>query len=114
MSFRARRIDGLTGVYMERRADEDPGAPERKIASIGVGVRGWVSFHGFALNCAVDPVIYERFRPCGLDGAVMTDLRAHRDDLPPRAALEDLVSREAHRVYTENIRTLPRSNRTAI
>jgi len=38
---------GMTGVFVA------PSAPPRKIASIGVGLRGWVTWHGFALN--VDP-----------------------------------------------------------
>lgn len=58
-----RKID-LTGVWAE----------EKKIASIGVAVRNWVTFHGFALNIDVDPGIYKLFRPCGLGGDVMSDL----------------------------------------
>lgn len=62
---RAQRREGLTGMWVE----------ERKIASIGVGVRRWISMHGFALN--VTPECLEGFRhitPCGLAGVRMTDL----------------------------------------
>lgn len=62
----ARQREGLTGVW----------ADERKLASIGVGVRQWITMHGFAIN--VDPESLPPFRqitPCGIDGVVMTCLR---------------------------------------
>jgi len=58
------RIEGLTGVWV--------GA--KKIASIGVAVRRWVTYHGFALNVNPDMAAFRRFRPCGLDPDVMTSL----------------------------------------
>ncbi len=47
---------------------------ERKIASIGIAVDHWVTFHGFALNVDPDLSAFDRFRPCGFDGSVMTSL----------------------------------------
>jgi lipoyl(octanoyl) transferase len=47
---------------------------ERKIASIGIAVDHWVTLHGFALNVDVDLAQFDRFRPCGFDGSVMTSL----------------------------------------
>lgn len=52
---------------------------EKKIASIGVGVRNWVSFHGVAINVSTDLDVFQGFRPCGLDGSVMTRLADHAD-----------------------------------
>ncbi len=49
-------------------------AGERKIASIGIAVDHWVTFHGFALNVDPDLGAFERFHPCGFDGTVMTSL----------------------------------------
>jgi lipoyl(octanoyl) transferase len=60
----AGRRDGLTGVWV--------GA--RKIASIGVGIRRWVTWHGFALNVAPDLSGFGAITPCGLDGIVMTSV----------------------------------------
>jgi len=62
--LRARRKDGLTGVWVG----------EKKIASIGVGVRRWVTYHGFALN--VDPELsyFADIVPCGLAGVRMTSM----------------------------------------
>ena len=58
-------VKGQPGVWVDGR---------RKIGSIGIAVDHWVSFHGFALNVDVDLASFERFRPCGLDGRIMTSL----------------------------------------
>ena len=46
-------------------------AAERKLASIGVAVKRWVTLHGFALNVATDLARFAAINPCGLDAAVM-------------------------------------------
>jgi lipoate-protein ligase B len=48
----------------------------RKLASIGVAVTDWVSFHGFALNVNVDLSYFELIRPCGLDPRTMTSMKS--------------------------------------
>jgi len=60
----AQRREGLTGVWIE----------DRKIASIGVGVRKWITMHGFGLNVASDLTGFESITPCGLPGVTMTSL----------------------------------------
>ncbi len=60
----ARRVAGRTGVW----------AGEEKIASIGVAVRRWVGYHGFALNVAPDLAFFELIHPCGLRGVRMTSV----------------------------------------
>ncbi len=60
----AQRRAGLTGVWVD----------DRKIASIGVGVRKWVTMHGFGLNVGSDLSGYEAITPCGLPGVTMTSL----------------------------------------
>lgn len=59
-----RRREGLTGVWVG----------ERKIASIGVGVRRWVSLHGFAINVVGGDALtpFDAITPCGLPGVRMT------------------------------------------
>lgn len=60
------RVPGRTGVWV---------SPERKLASIGVAVRRWVGYHGFALNVAPDLADFEQcIHPCGLHGIRMTSL----------------------------------------
>jgi lipoyl(octanoyl) transferase len=66
------RRDGLTGVWVEKR----------KIASIGVGVRRWVSMHGFALNVCGDLEPFAHITPCGIAGVEMTSVaRESGEDL---------------------------------
>ncbi|MEQ1858978.1 MAG: lipoyl(octanoyl) transferase LipB [Chthoniobacteraceae bacterium] len=60
----AGRRDGLTGVWVG----------ERKIASIGVGVRRWVTMHGFALNVCGPLDGFAHITPCGIGGVEMTSL----------------------------------------
>jgi lipoyl(octanoyl) transferase len=60
----AARREGLTGVWVG----------EKKIASIGVGVRRWISMHGFALNVNGDLSPFGEITPCGLAGLEMTSL----------------------------------------
>jgi lipoyl(octanoyl) transferase len=48
----------------------------KKVASIGVAVRQWVTYHGFALNVDCDLAAFRGFDPCGLSSAVMTSLAA--------------------------------------
>jgi lipoyl(octanoyl) transferase len=61
----AGRREGLTGVWVENR----------KLASIGVGVRKWISMHGFAINITKESLPpFLAITPCGLDGVTMTCL----------------------------------------
>jgi lipoyl(octanoyl) transferase len=58
---------------------EHPGvwttATDRKVASIGIAVQHWVSFHGIALNVDIDLREFHRIDPCGLGASVMTSMR---------------------------------------
>ena len=60
----AARREGMTGTWVG----------EKKIASIGIGVRRWISMHGFALNVTGDLAPYRAITPCGLGGVEMTSL----------------------------------------
>lgn len=61
----AGRRDGLTGVWVENR----------KMASIGVGVKKWISMHGFAINITDECLAgFFAITPCGIDGVAMTSL----------------------------------------
>jgi lipoyl(octanoyl) transferase len=59
---------GMTGVFVAGSA------PPRKLASIGLGLRGWISWHGFALNVTTAPDAFADIVPCGLHGVSMTSL----------------------------------------
>jgi len=47
---------------------------EEKIASVGVAIKRWVSFHGFSLNYETDLKYFELINPCGLEGKKMTTM----------------------------------------
>jgi len=57
---------GLTGVWVENR----------KIGSIGVGVRHWITMHGFALNVLGDLSPFAQITPCGIPEVIMTSIKA--------------------------------------
>ena len=62
------REPGKTGVWVAGGA--------RKIASIGIACRKWVTFHGLALNVTTDLGYFARIQPCGFDARVMTSMAA--------------------------------------
>lgn len=45
----------------------------KKIASLGIGIRSWVTFHGAALNLTEDPAAFVGLRPCGFEASIMTN-----------------------------------------
>jgi lipoyl(octanoyl) transferase len=73
----AGRRAGMTGVFVEP-GPEGAAGPPRKIASIGVGLRGWTTLHGFALNVCNGPEGFAAIVPCGLHGVEMTSVLAER------------------------------------
>ena len=68
----AERRAGYTGVWT--------GGGRRKIASIGVHVKQWVTWHGFALNITTDLSQFDRIIPCGIQGVQMTSVRRETGD----------------------------------
>ncbi|MBW6494337.1 MAG: lipoyl(octanoyl) transferase LipB [Burkholderiaceae bacterium] len=68
----AMRRAGAPGVYV-RRADGEPGA---KIAAVGIRVQRGCSFHGLAVNVAMDLEPFSRIDPCGYPGLEVTDVRS--------------------------------------
>jgi lipoyl(octanoyl) transferase len=93
LDLTATRIQGLTGVWLER--------PPRKICSLGVHISRWVTTHGYALNVDLDPAPFTSWiTACGLEDASFTtmahelDRRLTVDEVRPHAtaALEEVFS----------------------
>ena len=80
---------GLTGVWVE----------ERKIASIGVGVRQWVTMHGFALNVHGDLSPFDQIVPCGIANVAMTSMEKESGK---RCVVEE-VGMQAARLMQERL-----------
>lgn len=74
--IRGGRVEDKTGVWVG----------ERKIASLGVGVRRWISMHGFAINICGDMTPFSHITPCGLPGVSMTSLEAEGSAAPSVAS----------------------------
>lgn len=83
-----RREDGFTGVWIGNK----------KVCSIGVAVRRWVAWHGFALNVHTDLAGFRAFHPCGLEPDVMTRLADHVARPVAMAEVEDAIVRHARRI----------------
>lgn len=79
--LRGRRQPGCTGVWVD----------DAKIASIGIGVRHWISWHGFALNVATDLRAFETIVPCGLADVTMTSMAALLGAPLPLAEVEAVL-----------------------
>ena len=82
----AHRRESLTGVWIE----------DRKSASIGVGVRRWITMHGFGLNVGSDLSGYEAITPCGITGVTMTSLSR---EIGREISVEEAAT-EAARAFT--------------
>lgn len=79
--------EGLTGVWVE----------DRKIASIGVGVRHWITMHGFALNVCGDLTPFSHIVPCGIANVTMTSIERETGTDRSVVELASLVEKVAKR-----------------
>jgi lipoate-protein ligase B len=75
LGIEAGRNPGLTGVWTRGR----------KIGSIGIHVKQWVTFHGFALNVNTDLSYFELIVPCGIRDVVMTSVALELGRTDPTA-----------------------------
>jgi lipoyl(octanoyl) transferase len=81
LGMEAEREAGKTGVWVEGR----------KIASIGIHVKQWVTLHGFALNVDPDLNWFEAIVPCGIEGVRMTSVARELGAPSSREELDALV-----------------------
>jgi lipoyl(octanoyl) transferase len=106
----ATRIDGLTGIWLER--------PPRKIASIGVHISKWITTHGYALNVDLDPAPFtDWITACGLEDTAFTTVARELgrlvsvDEVRPHAvaaleevfdlAFEELPAEDGHGLWPQ-------------
>ena len=82
--IKGERVEGHPGIWVGGR----------KLASIGVAVTDWVTYHGFALNVNTDLSYFELIRPCGLDPATMTSMQRVTGKAVPFDDVKARVARE--------------------
>ena len=85
----AGRREGLTGVWIGNR----------KIASLGVGIKRWVTLHGFAINVNPDLAYFGGIIPCGIAGCAMTSVAEQGHPEISQNEFSDIVEREFTGVF---------------
>jgi lipoyl(octanoyl) transferase len=83
----ADREPGKTGVWTTIAS-----GARKKLCSMGIACRKWVTFHGLALNVATDLSYFARINPCGFEASVMTSLAALGCDADASAVRATLVA----------------------
>ena len=89
VGYAGERVEGFTGAWVGGR----------KVASIGIAVRGWVTWHGFALNLEVDPSWWRLIDPCGLRPEQMASLAELDGPTPSRDSMIDAVVAQFGEVF---------------
>ena len=84
MGLDARRVDGAPGVWVD----------EKKVASVGLHFKRWVSMYCLAINLRSDPERHSLIRPCGLDPSTSTSLRDLLLEPPILAHVWNVVGNE--------------------
>ena len=78
----AERIHDFTGVWVGRK----------KIASIGIKVRRWITLHGFALNVNTELGYFNLIQPCGMEAQIMTSMKSLLNkDITLKEVIEKLI-----------------------
>ncbi len=83
------RIPGLIGVWVKDPKDVNTdGSRDKKIASLGLRVKKWVTFHGLSFNVNPDLGFFNGINPCGISGKGVTSL----NELGVKIKMEDVDS----------------------
>ncbi len=92
----ATRRDGKTGIWIE----------DRKIAAIGVAVKTWITYHGFALNVDPDLNHFSGIVPCGITDGTVTSLARECSHPPLPGQVKARLVREFWQLFGENAKRL--------
>ena len=92
--IKAMRRADLTGVWV---GNPEIGGSSRKIASIGVGVRHWITMHGFALNVGGDLSPFGTITPCGIANVTMTSIEKETGVNHPLESIADRMAQLARK-----------------
>lgn len=102
-------IDALAefGLKGERNGPAGVWVGDRKVCSIGVAVRKWVTYHGFAMNVAPNMQHFSLINPCGLASEQITCLRDLLGVAPDMAEVRAACARGFERNFDVNLRPWP-------
>jgi lipoyl(octanoyl) transferase len=103
------RVKGKTGVWQHNR----------KLGSVGIAVRQWISYHGFALNVSTDLRFFELINPCGFDAGVMSSMSQAANTAIVRSDVESHIPAALNSVFGQDVirvseKRLPPSVRESI
>ena len=100
LGLEATRIEGLTGIWLER--------PPRKIASIGIHVAKWITTHGYALNVDLDTAPFTQWiTACGLEDAQFTTIARELGRPVAVDEVRPLAARALSEVFDLELEELP-------
>lgn len=93
-------INSLIAIGIKAQGNPDRNNPSQtgvwidglKVASVGVAVKSWVTYHGMALNFNHDENAFKGINPCGKNADVMTSVEAETDLIPERSVFEDMLA----------------------
>ena len=92
LDITAKREKNDTGVWIG----------QKKIASIGLSVRNWITYHGFSLNVGTDLERFNAIRPCGYDSQVMTSVNSIKRKEYSKEVIQTKVIRNFSNVFEYN------------
>ena len=92
LDIKAKRKKNDTGVWID----------QKKIASIGLSVRNWITYHGFSLNVNTDLERFNAIRPCGYDSQVMTSVNSIKRKEYSKEVIQTKIIRNFSNVFEYN------------
>ena len=92
LDIKAKRKKNDTGVWID----------QKKIASIGLSVRNWITYHGFSLNVNTDLERFNTIRPCGYDSQVMTSVNSITRKEYSKEVIQTKIIRNFSNVFEYN------------
>ena len=95
--IRARRVAGLTGIWV------DEGGADAKLAAIGVRISRWVTSHGFALNVNTDLSRFGLIVPCGIADKGVTSMSRLLGRPVPMDEVADALVRAFQAVFAAEL-----------
>ena len=92
LDIKAKREKDDTGVWIG----------QKKLASIGLSVRNWITYHGFSLNVNTDLEKFNTIRPCGHDSQIMTSVSSIKRKEYSKEVIQTKIIRNFSNVFEYN------------